>query len=92
VRDTAALPLDMAATSLSNLGLDDGGLYAGTALGVVDTRAGLLGASNLMEQIALDPYTFLRDAYLARRRNLVYDGNPPPLPDDEGPGSSDPAR
>ena len=92
VRDTAALPLDMSATSLGNLGLENGERYGGVVLGVVDTRARLLGASNLMEQIALDRYTFLRDAYLARRRNLVYDGDPPPLPDEPDPGSSEPAR
>jgi phospholipid-binding lipoprotein MlaA len=26
---------------------------------------------------ALDRYLLVRDGYLARRRNLVYDGNPP---------------
>lgn len=46
----------------------------------VNTRANLLRASNLLDQAALDPYIFLREAYLQRRQNLVYDGNPP-LPD-----------
>ena len=45
----------------------------------------------------MDPYTFLRDAYLQRRRHKVYDGNPPPETEaDEawyGPGyGSDPIR
>ncbi len=43
----------------------------------VDTRAGLLRASNILETAALDPYVFMRDAYLQRRQSLVYDGNPP---------------
>ena len=43
----------------------------------IDNRAGLLGASNILGEAALDPYTFLRDAYLQRRQQLVYDGNPP---------------
>ena len=43
----------------------------------IDTRAGLLPASRLLETAALDPYTFTREAYLQRRRYLVYDGNPP---------------
>ena len=30
--------------------------------------------------IALDKYTFVRDAYLVRRRNQVYDGDPPDEP------------
>jgi len=40
-------------------------------------RADLLDAGRLLEEAALDRYVFLRDAYLQRRRNLVYDGNPP---------------
>jgi phospholipid-binding lipoprotein MlaA len=47
------------------------------ALGFVNRRAELLEAGRLLEAAALDPYDFLRDAYLQRRRNLVYDGNPP---------------
>ena len=46
-------------------------------LNVVDTRAGLLSASKILEEAALDPYLFVRDAYLQKRQNLVYDGNPP---------------
>jgi len=51
-----------------------------TGLDLVQTRANLLDATNLLEQAALDRYTFVRDAYFQRRRNLIYDGNPPPLP------------
>lgn len=43
----------------------------------VTVRADLLEASAILETAALDPYEFVRDAYLQRRRNLVYDGNPP---------------
>ncbi|MGH8642402.1 MAG: MlaA family lipoprotein, partial [Burkholderiales bacterium] len=31
------------------------------------------------------PYAFVRDAYLQRRRNLVYDGKPPLDDDDPDP-------
>lgn len=48
-----------------------------TILKTVDTRAKLLKAEKIMDQAALDPYIFLREAYLQRRKNLVYDGNPP---------------
>lgn len=44
---------------------------------VIDTRAGLLSAEKVVDEAALDEYTFIRDAYLQRRQNLVYDGNPP---------------
>jgi phospholipid-binding lipoprotein MlaA len=46
-------------------------------LRIVDHRAQLLDASKVLEAAALDPYEFLRDAYLQRRRNLIYDGKPP---------------
>lgn len=46
-------------------------------LRVVNTRANLLDAEKVLDEAALDPYTFLRDAYLQQRRSLVYDGNPP---------------
>jgi phospholipid-binding lipoprotein MlaA len=43
----------------------------------INTRADLLEAGRLLEEAALDKYTFLRDAYLQRRRSLIYDGRPP---------------
>ncbi|MGZ5063679.1 MAG: MlaA family lipoprotein [Usitatibacter sp.] len=49
----------------------------------VRARANLLKAENILDQAALDRYTFLRDAYLQRRRNQVFDGHPPPLKEDE---------
>jgi phospholipid-binding lipoprotein MlaA len=61
----------------------------------VDTRANLNDAASLLDQAALDRYTFVRESYLQRRRNLVYDGDPPPLPptpdDDAAPGAKDKA-
>lgn len=46
-------------------------------LRVLDRRARLLDAEKVLDEAALDPYTFLRDAYIQHRRNLIYDGNPP---------------
>lgn len=47
------------------------------ALRAVDTRADLLDASRVLEEAALDKYNFVRDAFLQRRRSLIFDGNPP---------------
>ncbi len=44
---------------------------------VVDTRVGLFPAEALMNQAALDRYTFMRSAYLQRRQGLVLDGKRP---------------
>ena len=77
VRDTAALPLDASATPalLFNHTVDKLGVFT---LQLVNKRAGLLGASRVLDDIALDKYTFVRDAYLQRRRSLVFDGDEPP--------------
>jgi len=83
IRDGIALPFDsyvspallVAPKYWKEVGID--------AVGVIDTRAGLLGASQMLDELAFDRYTFLRDAYITRRRSLVYDGNPPDLPDED---------
>jgi phospholipid-binding lipoprotein MlaA len=50
---------------------------------IVNRRSELLETSKILETAALDPYEFVRDAYLQRRRNLVHDGSPPPEKDDD---------
>ena len=42
-----------------------------TPLRVVDTRSSLLNATDLVDQAALDKYSFTRDAYLSRRTTLI---------------------
>jgi phospholipid-binding lipoprotein MlaA len=60
-------------------------------LRLVDTRALILPAERLLDAAALDRYQFIRDAYLQRRNNLVFDGNPPrPRSDDEEDAAADP--
>ena len=79
VRESFAMPLDRAATPA--LLFANGHYRTGvTLLQMVHTRSELLGASRLLNEIALDRYSFVRDAYLARRRSLVYDGDPPETP------------
>lgn len=59
------------------------------ALRIVNTRANLLDSEKVLDAAAIDRYAFLRDAYLQRRRSLVYDGNPPPEPEEDlGPGNN----
>lgn len=43
----------------------------------INRRAQLLDSEKILDEAALDRYQFLRDSYLANRKNLVYDGNPP---------------
>jgi phospholipid-binding lipoprotein MlaA len=46
-------------------------------LRAVDTRSNLLSASKMIDEIAIDKYTFTRDAYLQRRYSLIFDGDTP---------------
>jgi phospholipid-binding lipoprotein MlaA len=48
----------------------------------VDLRAQALETSAVIDTAALDRYLFIRNAYLQRRRYLVYDGKPPPEPEE----------
>lgn len=43
------------------------------ALRLVDTRASLLQTGRLLDEIALDRYTFVRDAYLQRRQAEIFE-------------------
>ena len=76
VRDSAGLVLDRRFAP-SQLADTSAGSYGVTALELVNTRTNLLDAGALVDQVALDRYAFIRDAYLARRRDALYDGAPP---------------
>ncbi|MEO8674130.1 MAG: VacJ family lipoprotein [Casimicrobiaceae bacterium] len=52
-------------------------------VGYVDIRSQVLDSGSIVDTAALDRYIFIRNAYLQRRRYQIYDGNPPPLPEDE---------
>ena len=77
-RDTAALPVDFSGDLASRAG-DIPTRNSLRVLNVIDTRASLLGLSSALDEVALDKYSFARDAFLQRRRNAVYDGNPPDM-------------
>jgi len=77
LRDAAAMPADWQASPGQYF--PSGNPRAAVALvNVTETRAGLLKATDAIRQASLDPYSFVRDAWLQKRENDVYDGNPPP--------------
>ncbi len=76
LRDTVALPVDMYGRPVGHVS-DVPVRNSLTGLDIVQTRAGLLATTELLDAAALDRYTFQRDAFLQKRRNDVYDGNPP---------------
>ena len=67
------------------------------ALDIIRIRAELLATTKTLDEAALDKYQFLRDAYLQRRLNQVYDGKVPQAMRDkleqdlEPPGATAPA-
>jgi phospholipid-binding lipoprotein MlaA len=91
IRDTFGRAADAYGDPLTYLDSTRVALSAQT-LRVIDTRASLLQATRVLDGAALDKYQFVRDGYLQRRRNLIYDGNPPRVeePDDSAPPPTEP--
>lgn len=77
VRDGLAKPVDIYADPLNQFG-GEPFRNGARVLRVVDTRAELLGATSLLEDVAFDRYQFLRDAYLQRRQWRIRDGEQEP--------------
>lgn len=84
LRDSAGLPGDMyfSASSVATYPREANLLRVAQ---VVNLRANLLDAGNLVDDVALDKYAFIRDAYLQRRQNLIYEGDPPEEDEPEDP-------
>ena len=76
VRDTVGLVLDVAADPVANHNPERTRDLA-LVLRLVNDRANLLPADKVIEEAALDKYSYVRDGYLQRRRNLIHDGNAP---------------
>ena len=76
LREVVALPVDRAGNLIYTVP-DRETLNTLVVTKAVDVRANLLRAGEVMDEAALDKYSFYRDAYLQRQRSILYDGNPP---------------
>jgi phospholipid-binding lipoprotein MlaA len=76
LRDTVAKPVDFYGDGLNALN-DVAWRNSLTALRVVDKRSQYLRAGRLIDDAALDKYSFTRDAFLQRRRSQIQDGRAP---------------
>ena len=76
LRDTIAKPVDFYGDGLNALN-DVAWRNSLTVLRVVDKRSQYLRAGRLIDDAALDKYSFTRDAFLQRRRSLIQDGKSP---------------
>lgn len=75
LRDAVGLPLDRYYSAPT--WVFDVDAYLASALQLINLRADLLATTQLLNEVSLDRYSFVRDAYLSRRLDQVYDGNPP---------------
>lgn len=82
LRDTIGLAVDISVDPVG-YAADVSTRNTLTALRLVNDRAAILPADKIIAEAALDKYSYLRDAYLQRRRNLIYDGRPPREPETE---------
>jgi len=80
IRDTAALPVDMYG-DIWSYKYPVRWRNTGSVVRLIDKRANLLDAGDLLEGAALDKYEFVRDAYTQRRESQIH-GNA----DDNGSG------
>lgn len=71
IRDTIGLPVDYYAFSPYSHIEDSRKRYAIYALNIVSKRADLLQYQNLYEQIAIDQYAFMKNAYLQKREGQI---------------------
>jgi phospholipid-binding lipoprotein MlaA len=76
VRDALALPIDRKGDAVHYVGSagERNSLYV---LRAVDIRSNLLRAGSVLDEAALDKYSFARDAYLQRRRAQIFDAQKP---------------
>jgi phospholipid-binding lipoprotein MlaA len=84
VRDSVGLWVDTK-TDVNQQVSDIGARNTLTMLRLTDKRERYLSLSDAVKQASLDPYTFTRDAYLQKRLNDIYDGNPPMMDDFDDP-------
>jgi len=84
VRDSVGLFIDTK-TDVNQQVSDIAARNTLTLLRLTDKRERYLSLSDAVKQASLDPYTFTRDAYLQKRLNDIYDGNPPMLDDFDDP-------
>ncbi len=83
VRDTVGLLADVMMNPLTLANLTAAESAVATSVYYIDRRADLLEAVALINEAAIDPYAFIRDAYLQQRISLVYDGDPPMSDEEE---------
>jgi len=55
-----------------------------TAMKFIDTRSRAMNATDMRDELALDPYVFTREAWFQTREHLIHDGKVPASKNDDG--------
>jgi phospholipid-binding lipoprotein MlaA len=74
VRDRVGYTVDLVFDLATYYTDDEGVRWVLLGAGILEDRAALLDATDLLDTAALDPYAFQRDAYLQKREYDVMDG------------------
>jgi phospholipid-binding lipoprotein MlaA len=91
VRDTIGLAFDVYTDPVAHVDhIPTRNVLLATRL--ISDRAEFLKADKVIEEAALDKYSYVRDAYLQRRRSLIHDGNPPKFDPYSGSGDGKSAQ
>mgnify|MGYP006276713679 CR=1 FL=1 len=90
IRDTFGWAADIAASPLSIVVTDPTAFWTAWGVNYINTRANLFPAEKIIEDAATDKYSYLRDAFMQNRQNLINEGAPPPGLDIEDPEAVDP--
>ena len=86
IRDAVGLLPEFYLTDPQFFVFDDSpGKWIALAVRYVNFRANLFEVEQVFREAAFDEYAFLRDAYLQRRRNLIFDGSRPETEEHRGP-------
>jgi phospholipid-binding lipoprotein MlaA len=90
VRDSFGFAADVAAAPTRWVTSDAAVQWGLWGLYLVNERADLLDAKTILDESAIDKYVARRDFFYQRRRDLIYDGNPPRPPRERPPGRDEP--
>lgn len=76
VRDAGGVVVDLGGNGVNAFD-PESARYLLNGLNLINTRADFLPTDKVVEEAALDKYSYFRSGYLQRRDYLIFDGNPP---------------
>ncbi len=91
LRDTLALTFDRQGDPVHSVE-QTAARYQLYSLRAINQRSNLLRVGTVLEEAALDKYTFIRDAHLQKRRAEIFNSDPADIPPEPGAEPPEPGR